>query len=243
MFDQAVLDSINVTAHSCVRIAGEKIIYIDPIRIEGEPHDADIILFTHAHFDHFSPKDVKKLIKQGTVIGAPEKMAGKCRKAFGIEPVSFVPAMTYELCGVTVETVAAYNMRKRYHPKKMGWCGYILTICETRVYIAGDTDSTQESESVCCDIAVLPIGGMYTVDPTQAAELANKIKPHTVIPYHYGKMLGGKDAPIKFKAALDRDIESSVRLSAYTDIMMWCYIRIGSLMAVGAVLGLLIKMV
>ena len=53
MFDQAVLDSINVTAHSCVRIAGEKIIYIDPIRIEGEPHDADIILFTHAHLITF----------------------------------------------------------------------------------------------------------------------------------------------------------------------------------------------
>ena len=57
----------------------------------------------------------------------------------------------------------------------MKWLGYIITIEETDIYISGDTDITEESSSVSCDIAMLPVGGFYTVDPEQAAELAGAI--------------------------------------------------------------------
>ena len=72
-----------------------------------------------------------------------------------------------------------------------------------RVYISGDTDITEESKAVSCDIALLPVGGTgYTMNAEQAAELAAAIAPHTVIPIHYGKLLGGANAAERFRAAI-----------------------------------------
>lgn len=69
-----------------------------------------------------------------------------------------------------------------------------------RVYISGDTDITEESKAVSCDIALLPVGGTgYTMNAEQAAELAAAI---TVIPVHYGKPLGGANAAERFRAAI-----------------------------------------
>lgn len=70
MFERSVYDEIQTITHSGIRIGGDVVIYMDPISINGAPHDADLILFTHMHFDHFSPRDVKKLLKSDTVIAA-----------------------------------------------------------------------------------------------------------------------------------------------------------------------------
>ena len=109
MFDQNVLDRIQVITHSCIRIAGKTVIYIDPIGIAGEPHDADLILFTHPHFDHFSPKDVKKLMKADTVIAAPKSMALLCTLRLQKKPVTLLPGQQTELASIPVTAVAAYN--------------------------------------------------------------------------------------------------------------------------------------
>jgi L-ascorbate metabolism protein UlaG (beta-lactamase superfamily) len=86
---------------------------------------------------------------------------------------------------------------KPFHPKKAGWLGYIIEIEGKRVYVSGDTDKTAEAESVKCDIAFVPIGGFYTMNVKEAAELINIIKPELAIPTHYGSAVGkpsfGKD--------------------------------------------------
>ncbi|MBP0967414.1 MAG: MBL fold metallo-hydrolase [Oscillospiraceae bacterium] len=241
MFEQSVLDRIQVIEHSGIRIGGETVVYIDPIRISNAPHDADLILFTHPHFDHFSPRDAKKLMKESTVIAAPKSMALMCRLLLGRTPVTLLPAQTYTLCGIPVETVAAYNRAKPFHLKAMKWLGYILTIGETKVYISGDTDITEESKAVSCDIALLPVGGTgYTVNAEQAAQLAAAIAPHTVIPIHYGKLLGGADAAERFRAALDNSIRAEIRPSACSDVMISMILRAAVLIPAGALLGYLI---
>lgn len=238
MFDKNVLAQTDVISHSGVRIGGEKIIYIDPIAVSGAPHDADLILFTHPHFDHFSPKDARKLMKPDTVIAAPKSMAPMCRLLLQKAPVSLLPAQTYELSGMKVETVAAYNLHKPFHLKAMKWLGYILTIGETRVYISGDTDITPESKAVQCDIAMLPVGGGgYTVNAEQAAELAGAIMPHTAIPIHYGKLLGGADAAERFRAALDSRIEADIRPSACSNVMIGMYLKAAVLIVIAMLLG------
>lgn len=238
MFEESVLKRIQVMEQSGIRIVGEKVIYIDPLRIVGAPHDADLILFTHPHPDHFSPKDVKKLMKDSTVVAAPKSMAAMCRLRLGRKPVPLLPGETQLLCGITVETVAAYNRFKLFHLKARKWLGYILTIGQTRVYISGDTDITEESKAVSCDIALLPVGGAgYTMNPEQAAELAAAIAPHTVIPIHYGKLLGGANAAERFRAALDSRIEADIRPTAFSTVMVSMYLRAAVLISACGVLG------
>ena len=240
MFEQSVLDNIQVIYHSCIRIGGEKVIYIDPLGIKGAPRDADLILFTHPHFDHFSPRDVKKLLKDDTVLAAPKSMAAMCRLLTGREVVPLLPDQLTELCGIQIKTVIAYNNAKPFHLKAMKWLGYIITVGQTEIYVSGDTDITEESRSVSCDIAILPVGGFYTVDPEQAAELASEIASHTAIPIHYGKLLGGEEAAERFAAALGNDIRAEIRPSAYSTILVQMYARAAVLVVLCGALGYII---
>lgn len=241
MFSEKILHQLTVNTHSSVCIRGERVIYTDPIGIAGEPHDADLILITHPHFDHFSPKDIKKLLKDDTVIAAPESIAGIVKLRTGREPVPVRPAQSLTLAGVPVETVAAYNLHKPAHKRSKGWVGYVLTLGETRVYITGDTDVTPESSAVSCDILLLPVsGGMFTMDAKQAAEMTNQIKPHTAIPIHYGALLGGRQAPEIFRSGAAAGIEVDLRDTVYNNLMIRQYLRILLIALVCGIIGYLI---
>lgn len=167
-------------------------IYIDPFQMKEEPKDADYVLITHDHYDHFSPEDIGKVSKADTILVVPEKMAAKAREVSGmvgkIETVK--PSVYREMGGLEFETVPAYNTLKPFHPKSAEWVGYILRIDGKRIYIAGDTDATKEAKAVKCDIALVPIGGTYTMDAKKAAELINTIRPDVAIPVHYGHIVG-----------------------------------------------------
>ncbi|MBQ7720053.1 MAG: MBL fold metallo-hydrolase [Clostridia bacterium] len=185
---------IKVITHSCIRITeGGTVIYADPFHMPDDPRDGDIILITHDHFDHFSPEDIKKAAKSGAVIAAPEKMAKKAADETGMSVTPVKPGGTYEISGLPVGTVPAYNILKPFHPKSAGWVGYIVTVGGRRIYIAGDTDVTPESKKVKCDVAMLPVGGKYTMTAKEAAALTDIIKPAEAIPTHYGTVVGSAD--------------------------------------------------
>ena len=203
-------DKIDVFTHSSIRIRGDEFtVYIDPFNMKDETKDADFILITHDHYDHFSVEDIKKVANEGTVLAAPVKMAEKAREAapFVSRICEVEPGKAYNIDGFEFETVPAYNNLKPFHPKSAGWVGYIVNIDGKKIYIAGDTDLTKDNKSVKCDIALVPVGGTYTMDAKKAAELVNCIKPAEAIPTHYGSIVGEeKDAGI-FAADVDRKIE------------------------------------
>lgn len=122
----------------------------------------------------------------------PEKMFSKAEetRAFIKDIRTVKPGENTEVAGFEFETVPAYNLMKPFHPKSAGWVGYILKIDGKRIYIAGDTDATKEAGEVKCDIALVPVGGTYTMDAREAAELINEIKPEITIPVHYGTIVG-----------------------------------------------------
>ena len=188
-----MVDSIEVNTQNSIRIASRVgVIYVDPLEISDDRHDADYILITHDHYDHFSPEDIRKVAKADSILVVPEKMAVKAQEvadAVGrIESVK--PAVYREINGLEFETVPAYNMLKPFHPKGAEWVGYILRIDGKRIYIAGDTDVTKEAKTVRCDVALVPIGGTYTMDAKKAAELVNTIRPDIAVPVHYGSIVG-----------------------------------------------------
>ena len=188
-----MVDNITVNTQNSIRITSRVgVIYIDPLEIPDDKNNADYILITHDHYDHFSPEDIRKVAKSGSVLVVPEKMASKAQEvadAVGrIETVK--PAVYREISGLEFETVPAYNTLKPFHSKSAEWVGYVLRIDGKRIYIAGDTDATKEAKAVKCDIAIVPIGGTYTMDARKAAELVNTLRPDIAIPVHYGSIVG-----------------------------------------------------
>ena len=186
-------DNIEVNTQNSIRIeARVGMIYVDPLEISNDAHNADYILITHDHYDHFSPEDIRKVAKSDSILVVPEKMADKAQEVTGdvgkIETVK--PGVYRELNGLEFETVPAYNLLKPFHPKSAEWVGYVLRIDGKRIYIAGDTDATKEAKAVKCEVALVPIGGTYTMDAKKAAELVNAIRPNVAIPVHYGSIVG-----------------------------------------------------
>ena len=189
-------ENITVFTQNSIRITDrDRRIYIDPFQMREEPHDADYILITHDHYDHFSPEDIEKVAGSSTILIVPEKMQGKADAVANLvcRIVTVKPGVYREIDGLEMETVSAYNRLKPFHPKNAEWVGYILRVDGRRIYIAGDTDATKEAKAVKCDIALVPVGGIYTMDAKTAAGLVNTIRPSVAIPVHYGNIVGKPD--------------------------------------------------
>ena len=188
-----MVDNIEVNTQNSIRIESRVgTIYVDPLEISNDAHDADYILITHDYYDHFSPENIRKVAKADSILVVPEKMIDKAQEVAGdvgkIETVK--PGVYRELNGLEFETVPAYNLLKPFHPKSAEWVGYVLRIDGKRIYIAGDTDATKEAKAVKCEVALVPIGGTYTMDAKKAAELVNAICPNVAVPVHYGSIVG-----------------------------------------------------
>lgn len=206
---------IKVLCHSSIKIEFSNIvIYSDPFKINEELHDADIIVITHSHYDHFSEEDILKVKNEKTKILITRDLFEKTLElGFKKEDITVVvPNKEYTVFNIKVSTIPAYNTNKKFHPKENDWVGYLLNINEKIIYIAGDTDITQESKKVNCNIALVPIGGTYTTNYEEAAELTNIILPEIVIPMHYGDIVGKKQDAILFKKLIKDNIKVNIQI-------------------------------
>ena len=187
-----MLENVEVLYHSSIRINKEKTIYIDPFKIDRNYNDADIVFITHDHYDHYSEEDIDKVINENTTI------------------ITVEPNEKYMVQGIKFETIPAYNTTKTFHPKENGWVGYIITLDDIRYYIAGDTDITEENRRVKCDVAFVPVGGTYTMDFKEAAQLINEIQPKIAVPIHYGSVVGTKQDATDFIKLLHPSIKGII---------------------------------
>ncbi len=192
-----MIENIHWLGHASFRIdADEGVkIYIDPFKLGSGLPQADIILVTHDHFDHCSPEDIDKIASKDTVIIGPSCIADKLP-----HPVTALsPGEKTAVKGIIIETVPAYNPAKNFHPKANGYLGFIITTGGKRIYHAGDTDFIPEMKSIKADIALLPIGGTYTMTAEEAAQAADLINPAIAVPMHYGSIAGSVQDAEKFK--------------------------------------------
>ena len=207
-----MLENIEVLYHSSIRINKEKTIYIDPFKINRNYNDADIVFITHDHYDHYSEEDIDKVINENTTIIIPEELLTKLlRKGINKNAIITVePNKNYMVQGIKFETISAYNTNKTFHPKENGWVGYSITLDDIRYYIAGDTDITEENRKVKCDVAFVPVGGTYTIDFKEAAQLINEIQPKIAVPIHYGSVVGTKQDATDFIKLLHPSIKGII---------------------------------
>ncbi|MCX8162969.1 MAG: MBL fold metallo-hydrolase [Candidatus Micrarchaeota archaeon] len=183
---------ITLFAHASLLLSFEQInFYIDPYVIPKNAPVADAIFFTHEHFDHLSlPKNI---------VGPNTKVFAKGGK---IPSIQLEIGQKFKVSDVLVEVVHAYNVNKPFHPKGFG-AGFIFSFPTspkpTRVYVAGDTDLIEEMKNYSADVAIVPIGGTYTMNAEQAAKAISILKPKLAIPYHYNYLQETAADPKEFE--------------------------------------------
>ncbi len=175
--------------HASFRIQGqESIVYVDPWKLQQAPGDADVVFVSHSHYDHCSPEDVQKVSKEDTTLVAPADTIARLGASNAI-----TPGDGWTIHDVTVEAVAAYNVGKKFHPKGQNWLGAVITIDGERIYYAGDTDRIPEMNDLSgIGVALMPVGGTYTLSAEEAAEACKAFSPRVAIPYHWGDIVGGE---------------------------------------------------
>lgn len=206
-----MLDAFTWYKQAALRWQGrDLVVHMDPWGVpDGEPK-ADLVLITHAHFDHYSQEDVDRVVKDGTVIVAPHDVASECLTSGDVRPIR--PGETLEAAGLSVSAVPAYNARPErleMHPRDNNWVGYVIDLGGTRTYIAGDTDHIPEMADIKADLAFVPVGGTYTMDLQEAAGAIKEIAPKLAVPVHFGFVVGSRSTGDEFVQAI-KPIEGKV---------------------------------
>lgn len=184
--------------HDGFRLTGEKVVYVDPWKMQNAPHDADVVLITHDHFDHFVVEDIDKVRNANTLVVGPEQIRHKIDG--NVQIVNRGDSI--DAAGVPVQVVAAYNLRddrQNFHPNHYGGVGYVITLNGKRIYHTGDTDPIPEMKNVKCDIMLVPVSGTYVCTCDEAVEVVQMVKPALAIPMHWDTIVGTWEDANNFK--------------------------------------------
>jgi L-ascorbate metabolism protein UlaG (beta-lactamase superfamily) len=149
----------------------------------------DLVLVTHEHFDHCNPEKLARVSNASTTVVCGPNCAAKFSQ-LNLKTTELTAGQSATVAGVKIIAVPAYNVAKPFHPRGLG-VGFVADFGGVKIYHAGDTDHIPEMKSFAAmkiDVALLPIGGHYTMDSEEAARAANDIAPAFVVPMHYGTM-------------------------------------------------------
>ncbi len=192
--------------HDAFRLTGERVVYIDPWQIQNAPHDADVVLITHDHYDHFVVEDIDKVRNDKTVVVGPEQIRGKLQGNVMLVKRGDVTTVN----GVPIQVTPAYNMRadrQNFHPNQYGGVGYVVTLNGKRIYHTGDTDAIPEMRDIRADIMLVPVSGTYVCTCDEAVEAVKIVKPALAIPMHWGSIVGSWEDANNFKQRADVPVE------------------------------------
>ncbi len=190
---------VSLFGHASVLLEGDGLyVYIDPYVLPRGAKSADVILYSHGHSDHCAAAP-SITTSRTIIIGHGCKIPGRVIEIGGREKIG----------GVIVEAVDAYNIGKQFHQKGAG-AGFILRFKTAVVYVAGDTDFIPEMAGYKCDIAIVPIGGTYTMDAKEAADAIAAIMPKVAIPYHYNYLAETKADATQFRSEVEAKTNGKV---------------------------------
>lgn len=196
----AVLEGVTWFRQAAFRWQADgPVVYVDPWGVTDDV-PADVILITHAHFDHFLPREIERLRTPNTKLVAPRDVAAELSGDVTVVE----PGQAVDVDGLKVQAVPAYNTaeeRLDMHPERNKWVGYVFEFAGTTYYHAGDTDGLPELQTLDPDVAMVPIGGTYTMDWQEAADFVKGMQPRVAVPMHYGFVVCSPSHSGRFKKA------------------------------------------
>jgi len=196
-----------------IKTKNGKIIYLDPYQIGKGEEKADIIVSSHTHGDHFDKISIKNLMKEDTILLGPESIADSLKKVNG-RGLKFNEI--FETDDIKIQLVPAYTIVKATHPKENKWSGTIIETEGKRIYHAGDTEKIPEMKNLKnITVALLPCGGIYTMDFEESTDAAIDIKPEIVVPMHnwdkdlneFKKLLNKKEPRIRVEILENKSLK------------------------------------
>lgn len=210
--------------HSTIGIYGYKIMYIDPFNevLKGNEKIADIILSSHGHRDHFDIEAINMLSNENTTIVHTKGCATENLKSKKTKVIDSDQKISVE--DIEIYSVHAYNIKRfrdsgePFHPKGYG-VGFIINFDNQIIYYAGDTDYIDEMNKLQkfnIDIAIVPIGGTYTMDIYDATNMVKSVNPKIAIPVHYNYIKGTEADPAIFKDQVEKNNNTQVIILSHT---------------------------
>jgi len=202
--------------HSAFLIEGRNKVLVDPF-LTGNPAaaivadkvDCDIICVTHGHMDHLGDA-VNIARRTGAIIAAIVEMSNYFEK-LGVETMGFNLGGTAKVLDTNITMVPAFHSSSINAPGlEFSAAMPVGMVIESGkvAYHAGDTavfgDMKIIGDLYRPDVAMLPIGGFYTMDAKQAALAVKLIRPKTVIPMHYNTFPAIKADPKEFAELVNK---------------------------------------
>lgn len=202
------MDNLSVNCHSSICINGN--IYVDPFKINTKLNNAKIVFITHSHYDHLDMDSIKNVINNKTIIVCTADSAKMLEEEnINNQIVVVEPNKSYEVQNIKFSTFPAYNVG-HHHFLSLGFVGYTIVLNGVSYTICGDTDATEELKKIKTDVLFVPIGGTYTMNALEAANLTNIIKPKLVVPVHYNCIVGSKEDEKVFVQNVDKQIKVKI---------------------------------
>ena len=201
--------------HACFSLVGSQKILIDPFIAEGSlSEEPDIIAVTHAHGDHLGI--TVQLNKKTVAVNEVAKYLA----------TKGIPVEAMNIGGSIIVDGVRFTMTPALHSswledEGMGFyggvaAGFVITMDGITVYHAGDTALFSDMQLIRDlyrpDVALLPVGGRFTMGPEEAMIAARYTGARLVIPMHYDTFPAICQNLKNFKQAIERTTSTRVRI-------------------------------
>lgn len=175
----------------------------------------DFIILTHAHSDHTG--DAPQIAKRtgATIVSAVEICAHYEKQGLEVDGMNVGGPVAFPFGKLTF--TQAWHSSSFPDGSYGGLAmGFVLEADGQRIYHAGDTALFSDMKLIgsagpgaaALDLALLPIGSRFTMDPVAALEAVKLLKPKRVVPIHYNTFPAIEQDAAAFKAAVERETDS-----------------------------------